>query len=80
MKEYTATFHSHFGAVRFNHNLKHIGIPCVLRPVPRALSSSCGTCAVFESEDYNVASLEDVEGIYVKEKDKWLSVYETSES
>ncbi|MCR5732282.1 MAG: DUF3343 domain-containing protein [Sphaerochaetaceae bacterium] len=80
MKEYTATFHSHFGAVKFNHNLKRMGITCALRPVPRALSSSCGTCAVFESEEWNVTNLDDVEGIYIKEKDRWLSVYETSEN
>ena len=36
--KFIATFYSHFGAIRF-------------MPVPRNLSSSCGTCARFEAPD-----------------------------
>lgn len=38
-----ATFYSHYGAMLTK---KTLGNCVVLKPVPRALSSSCGTCAV----------------------------------
>ena len=47
---YIATFFSHFGAIRFKKEMKDIINPA-LRPVPRALSSSCGTCVRFEATD-----------------------------
>ena len=48
MRRYISTFYSHFGAVRFSRELKACNISVVLAPVPRFLSSSCGTCAEFE--------------------------------
>ena len=47
MQTFIATFFSHFGAIRFNKQLKEAGIQGKLMPVPRRVSSSCGTCAVF---------------------------------
>ena len=47
MKEYIATFYSHFGAMRFRKNMADLGICVRLMPVPRNLSSSCGTCGAF---------------------------------
>lgn len=44
---YVATFFSHFGATRFRRECRQAGIACELAPVPRTLSSSCGTCALF---------------------------------
>jgi len=29
-------------------------VVCTLKPVPRTLSSSCGTCAWYESEDWDI--------------------------
>ncbi len=46
-----ATFYSHFGAVRFAQKCKASGIAAKLTPVPRNLSSSCGTCTRYESEE-----------------------------
>lgn len=48
---YIATFHSHFGAMRAAEQLKTAGIRAFLRPVPRKVSSSCGTCLAFELPD-----------------------------
>ncbi|MCR5684200.1 MAG: DUF3343 domain-containing protein [Lachnospiraceae bacterium] len=48
MNTYIATFYSHFGAVRFARELQTHGIHVSLGPVPRFLSSSCGTCAEFQ--------------------------------
>ena len=46
---YIATFFSHFGAIRFKKMCTDQGWPAVLMPVPRNLSSSCGTCVRFTS-------------------------------
>lgn len=47
MDQYIATFFSHFGAIRFGRALRILGIEHTLTPVPRQLSSSCGTCVRF---------------------------------
>lgn len=41
---YFATFFSHFGAMRYQQLCREQGIECRVMPVPRNLSSSCGTC------------------------------------
>ena len=43
MSTQIATFHTHFGAIRFHKLCKSLGDPAVMMPVPRALSASCGT-------------------------------------
>ena len=48
--QYIATFFSHFGAVRFQHLCAERGWQAQVRPVPRSLSSSCGTCVFFKTE------------------------------
>ena len=50
MKRYVATFFSHFGAVRFQHLCTERGWQAQVRPVPRSLSSSCGTCVRYEGD------------------------------
>lgn len=45
---YIATFFSHFGAVRYKKQCEAAGWPARLMPVPRSLSSSCGTCVRYE--------------------------------
>ena len=44
---FVATFENHYKAMLFR---KGMGPVCVLRPVPRCLSSSCGTAAFFTLE------------------------------
>ena len=51
MKQYIATFFSHFGAIRFQHLCAERGYQSQLSPVPRALSSSCGTCVLFQANE-----------------------------
>lgn len=48
--EYIATFFSHFGSIRFHKQCKARGWQATMRPVPRDLSSSCGTCVYFKTE------------------------------
>lgn len=50
MNQYIATFYSHFGAVRFARDCEARGWQTQLRPVPRTLSSSCGTCVYFTAD------------------------------
>lgn len=50
MNKYIGTFFSHFGAIRFHRLCQERGWKAEIRPVPRDLSSSCGTCVFFETE------------------------------
>ena len=58
------TFYSHYGAIQFKKELEARGIPVTLMPVPRFLSSSCGTCARIVDALPGDVSMEDIEGVY----------------
>lgn len=60
-----ATFYSHFGAVRYMQQCKQAGLPAKLTPVPRDLSSSCGTCVRYEAEHpcSTSSNMEEVEQV-----------------
>ena len=47
---YIATFFSHFGAIRFKKLCQKAGWSARVMPVPRDLSSSCGTCVRYEGD------------------------------
>ena len=47
---YIATFFTHYGAVKFSRDLREAGVENQMMPVPRKLSSSCGTCVRFSTE------------------------------
>ena len=47
---YIATFYSHFGAIRFKKLCQAREIPVQIMPVPRDLSSSCGSCCRYDSD------------------------------
>lgn len=62
-----ATFHTHFDAVKYQKFIKTIAVKAVMKPVPRKLSSSCGSCVLFTIEDeLPLSSLhsEDFEALY----------------
>lgn len=64
MNEYIATFYSHFGAVRFRKDMQKQGLAATLMPVPRNLSSSCGTCASFLAAELpEVGNYDEIEQI-----------------
>lgn len=44
--KYIITFYSHFGAIRYRKKCKSEGIEATIMPVPRDLSSSCGSCVL----------------------------------
>ena len=65
MTQFIATFYSQYGAVQFLKHARKHHIPCRLAPVPRVLSSSCGTCAHFTSDDWDPGFvMKDLETIY----------------
>ena len=43
MMRYIATFYSHYGAIQYRKNCEKLNLEAVIMPVPRDLSSSCGT-------------------------------------
>lgn len=65
MNEYIATFHTHLSAMLSFQALQQAGRKAKMQPVPRALSSSCGTCVRFSAQT-NCRSLldADAEALY----------------
>ena len=67
MREYIATFHTHLSALMTSRTLTNLGVRAQMMPVPRKLSSSCGTCVRYMADDPHLDAMdEDVEGVYEK--------------
>ena len=67
MNEYIATFHTHLSALMTSRSLTALGVRAQMMPVPRKLSSSCGTCVRYLAEDPNFSAMDgDVEAVYEK--------------
>ena len=65
MNHYIATFHTHLSALLSARTLGEAGVSARLEPVPRKLSSSCGTCVRYEAEeDCREKMDEDLEAVY----------------
>ena len=65
MNRYIATFHTHVSALLSNRSLEAAGVQSRMAPVPRKLSSSCGTCVFYEAEHPRLEDLDgDVEAVY----------------
>lgn len=79
---YIATFFTHFSAVSFSRKLKGTDKNPMLMPVPRKLSSSCGTCVRFQMDsaiqDFVKEEIqdEDLDKVYLAEGDSYTVVYE----
>ena len=69
MDQFVATFHTHLAALRTCNALKKAGIADArLAPVPRKLSSSCGTCVFYRGEDPCLEAMApDLEAVYRQE-------------
>ena len=60
-----ATFHTHLSALMTERALKKAGFTARMAPVPRQLSSSCGTCVFYTAPDLCRDCLdEDAERVY----------------
>jgi hypothetical protein len=78
---YIATFYSHFGAIRFKKECQKKEIRAEAMPVPRDLSSSCGTCVRIESEDAErIPRTEESEQIAAEEAGGYRILWKAEES
>lgn len=66
MEQYIATFHTHLAALRSCRALEKAGAEGArMAPVPRALSSSCGTCVFYHGEGPMTPCMDrDLEAVY----------------
>ena len=65
MREFIATFHTHLSALMTSRNLNAKGAKAGMMPVPRKLSSSCGTCVRYLAEEALLDAMGvDVEAVY----------------
>ena len=65
MNEYIATFYTHLSAMITCRTLQEHLVTARMSPVPRALSSSCGTCIFYQSETPCISLMDqDAERIY----------------
>ncbi len=81
MEPYIATFHTHLSALRSCNSLKKAGVQeARLAPVPRRLSSSCGTCVMYQWEDPAVSCLDaDLEAVYRVEGKDYALVHKSED-
>ena len=76
-----ATFFSHYGAMHCKKICDGKGIPARMMPVPRALSSSCGTCVRVEAPDAEaVPRTEESEQIALEEETGYRILWKAENS
>lgn len=79
--KYIATFYSRFGAIRFKREAPEGVTNIELRPVPRNLSSSCGTSASFEADEsftFMEDPTEEIEQIVAVTVEGYRTIFESS--
>lgn len=79
MMRYIATFYSHYGAIQYRKNCEKMNLEAVVMPVPRDLSSSCGTCVRFETDGGFPEKNEEVEQIVRVEESGYVCIYHADE-
>ena len=73
---YIATFHTHLAALRTCRSLTAQGIAAQMTPVPRALSSSCGTCVRYTApHPFSQFMDGDTEAIYLAEGERYVLLH-----
>ena len=76
-----ATFFSHFGAMRCKKQCDETGITAKMMPVPRSLSSSCGTCVRIETEDSDsLPRTEEMEQLALEQPDGYHIIWKAENS
>lgn len=80
MMDYVATFHTHLAALRSCRTLTNAKVQAKMAPVPRSLSSSCGTCIFYSGESPMERCMDqDLEAIYCRENSGYLLVCQGAE-
>ena len=73
---YIVTFFSHFGAMQCKKMCDQAGLPVRMMPVPRKLSSSCGTCVRIEASDAEaIPRTEETEQIALEQPDGYRILF-----
>ena len=77
---YIATFYSHFGAIRCKKLCEAQGLSARAMPVPRNLSSSCGTWVRWEGDIPAAMPTEETEQIVRVTPSGYETVYQAEDS
>ena len=79
MSDYVATFHTHLAALRTCRALTNAGAQARMAPVPRSLSSSCGTCVFYSGASPMEPDMDgDLEAVYRREGGAYTLVHQGS--
>ncbi len=80
MNDYISTFHTHLAALMTSRTLTGRGIDARMMPVPRKLSSSCGTCVRYRATEPMLNAMDDdVEAVYqITGQEQYLLLMENS--
>lgn len=74
---YLATFHTHLAALRTAERLKQASLPARMLPVPRRLSSSCGTCVRYAADTPRRDLLDaDLEAVYQADGEAYILLFD----
>ncbi len=69
------TFFTHHSAQLTHKTLKQNGITSKMAPVPRELSSSCGSCVVVDVDEIDTTLLdEDYEAVYKQSGKSYIKI------
>ncbi|WP_300282687.1 DUF3343 domain-containing protein [uncultured Subdoligranulum sp.] len=80
MKDYVATFHTHLSALLSFQALQGQGVAARMMPVPRELSSSCGTCVRYTADGDCRGLLDrDCEAVYACGPDGYTCLFTTED-
>ena len=80
MSEFVATFHTHLSAMLSFQALQNAGSKAKMQPVPRVLSSSCGTCVRFSAEsDCRDLPDTDAEALYAVEDGSYRLLWQNED-
>ena len=78
---YAATFHTHLSAMLTCRRLKAEGVSARQAPVPRRLSSSCGTCVLYEAEDPMLPAMDrDAEAVWLRQGEDFQLVWQAPQA
>ena len=73
MNRYVATFHTHLSAMLTCRALTDSGLEARMAPVPRSISSSCGTCVFYTAQEICRELLdEDTERVYEQQGESYV--------
>ena len=73
---FVATFYTHLAAMLTCSTLQKAGVTAKLAPVPRRLSSSCGTCVFYGGDEPHLEAMDrDVEAVYRREGEGYACLY-----